>query len=153
MSRQWKDKEVFYHRVVTIDGRILIEIETSHRNNNNKEVFQEKYWQTIMNKFAAPNSSIRAWRNCKYKTIDLCRQRIETRKDITSMHFLSVNPKVGLPATVNDHEDDPNYNIINLSLWKKTSWIMQERSKTPRRHLENLQKRLVTKLKRAQSDL
>ena len=30
---------------------------------------------------------------------------------------------------------------------------MQERSKTPRRHLENLQKRLVTKLKRAQSDL
>ena len=135
-----------------MDGRILIEIEMSHRNNNNKEV-QEKYWQTIMNKFAAPNSSIRAWRNCKYKTIDLYRQQIEIKKDITSMHFLSVNPKVGLPATVNDHEDDPNYNIINLSLSKKTSWLMQERSKTPRRNLENLQKRLVTKLKRVQSDL
>ena len=30
---------------------------------------------------------------------------------------------------------------------------MQERSKTPRRNMENLQKRLVTKLKRVQSDL
>ena len=41
------------------------------------------------------------------------------------MYFLSFNPKVGLPATVNDHEDVPDYNN-NLSssqklvrIWKK----------------------------------
>ena len=35
----------------------------------------------------------------------------KSRKIITPMDFLSMNPKFGLPAAVNDHEDDPYYNI------------------------------------------
>ena len=40
-------------------------------------------------------------------------------------HILSMYPKLGLTATVNDHEDDPDYNINNLSssklleIWRK----------------------------------
>ena len=33
---------------------------------------------------------------------------LKPRKIITPMDFLSMNRKVGLPATVNDHEDDPD---------------------------------------------
>ena len=41
------------------------------------------------------------------------------RKIITPMHLLSMNPKVGSAATVNDHEDDSDYNINNLSSSKR----------------------------------
>ena len=51
---------------------------------------------------------------------------LKPRKIITPMHFLSMNPKIGSRATANDHEDDPDYNIYNLSssknlleIWKK----------------------------------
>ena len=58
---------------------------------------------------------------------------LKPRKIITPMDFLSMNRKVGLPATVNDHEDDPDYNINNLSspeklleIWKKGQRHLQE---------------------------
>ena len=52
------------------------------------------------------------------------------------MHFLSVNPKIGLPATVNDHEDDPDYNINNPSSLKNLLEIWKE----GKRHLEEFWK-------------
>ena len=58
--------------------------------------------------------------------------KLKPRKTITSMIFLSMNPKVGLPTTVNDHEDDPDYNINNLSSSKKLLEIW----KKGQRHLE-----------------
>ena len=51
------------------------------------------------------------------------------------MHFLSLNPKVGLPATVNDHEDVPDYNN-NLSLSQKLLRIW----KKGQRHLQQIWK-------------
>ena len=33
---------------------------------------------------------------------------LKPRKTITPMHFISMNPKVELPTTVNNHEDDPD---------------------------------------------
>ena len=50
---------------------------------------------------------------------------------ITPMHFLSLNPKVGLPATVNDHKDVPDYNN-NLSISQKLLRIW----KKGQRHLQ-----------------
>ena len=47
-----------------------------------------------------------------------------------------MNPKVDLPATVNDHEDDPGYNISNLSSSKKLLEIW----KKGQRHLEEFGK-------------
>lgn len=42
------------------------------------------------------------------------------------MNFLSMNQKVGLPATVNNHEDDPDYKIDNLSSSEKLLEIWKE---------------------------
>ena len=47
-----------------------------------------------------------------------------------------MNPKVGLAATVNDHEDDSDYNINNLSSSKR----LWEIWKKGQRHLEDFWK-------------
>ena len=112
---------VFHHRVVIRDRRFLW---ASHENH--KGVPQEKYQQAIVKKLTAPNSSIRGWSICKYKAIAYADNKLKPRKIITPMHFLSMNQKVGLPATVNNHEDDPNYNNNKLSSSEKLLEIWKE---------------------------
>ena len=52
--------------------------------------------------------------------------KLKPRKIITPMNFLSMNQKDGLPATVNNHEDDPDYKINNLSSSEKFLEIWKE---------------------------
>ena len=61
---------------------------------------------------------------------------MKPRKIVTPMHLLSMNPKVSLPATVNNHEDNPDYNINNLSSSEKLLEIW----KKGQRHLEKFWK-------------
>lgn len=58
-----------------------------------KKVPLKNYWKTILNKFAVPNSYIRDWSNCKYNTICLCRQQIETKEDHQTNTFLIYESK------------------------------------------------------------
>ena len=58
--------------------------------------------------------------------------KLKPRKIITPMYFLSMNPKVGIPATVNNHENDSDYNINNLGSSEKRL----EKWKKGQRHLE-----------------
>ena len=57
---------------------------------------------------------------------------LKPRIIIPPMHLLSMNPKVGSASTVNDHQDDPNYNINNLSSLEELIKIC----KKAQRHLE-----------------
>ena len=56
-------------------------------------------------------------------------KKLKPRKIIKPIHFLSLNQKIGLPATVNDDEDDPDYNINNLSSSKKLLEISKKGQK------------------------
>ena len=127
---------VFHYRVVTIDWRVPW---TSY--GNHKELPLGKYWQAIIN-----NCS-----NCKYKTIELCTQLIETNEDHTNA-FPILESKSWLTNNCERPWRCPRLQQ-QPQLITKTCQNMEERSKTCKTNLGNLKKWLPTKLKRAHSNI
>ena len=113
----------FYERLIGITKRNQI-----LRKSIGKLSLSSSQLQTILSEVEAIVNT---------RSLTYVDSELKPRKIITPMHFLSMNPKVGLPDTVNNHEDDSDYKVNNLSSSKKLLeiWNKGQRSKAPRRIL------------------
>lgn len=110
---------------------------------NHKKVPQKNYWKTILNKFAAPNSYIRDWSSCKYNTICLCRQEIETKENHQTNTFLILESKNWFTSNCERWWRWSRLQHQQPQLIKKALGNIKERSKTTSRILQTLERVLL----------